>query len=391
MNTLDIHNYNNGQTDFVLERKLISIHSEDRDIIKWPNSNHFEVQLPDDYHNIHSMRLVDVTIPVNYYTFCKEYQNTKLKFSVTTEIDSEMVETNMEIEIQEGFYEPNDLARELTNKMNQAIVDDSTINYPEYIGFNVFHDRVSQKFWFGNSRHDFKLLFDEHIIYPDTSTTCNQPILWNNYSKWGLPYYLGFKKEVYNTTSTSNSVTFDYMDEDETLWLSPDESNSSTTCYYIEAPSIINIMGEKTIYMELEKYNSYDELEPFSQATNNFRTTAHEMTSPITVKSHYSRTARKETTQNDFGGKVNAAFAKIPVSIIPHGETFDSRNGFLQNITIFEPPLERIKKMKFKFRYHDGRLVKFDNNAINFTIELHKLKNEITERKKVRVPPLYTL
>ena len=390
MNTLDIQKYNNGKTDFVLERKLISIHSEDRDINKWPNSNHFEVQLPDDYHNIHSMRLVDVTIPVNYYTFCKEYQNTKLKFSIITESEGTNVETKLEIEIQEGFYEPNDLAKELTNKMNQAVLDavlDEYSDYTEYTGFNIFYNKVSQKFWFGNNRNDFKLNFDEQIIYLDTSTTCNQGIVWNNYSKWGLPSYIGFNKEVYTTTSTTNNVVFDYMDEDERIWLSPDE----TMCYYIEAPSIINIMGEKTIYMELEKYNSYDELEPFSKATNNLKTNAREITSQNTVKSHYSRNARKETTQNDFGGKVNSAFAKIPLTTIPNGETFESRNGFLQNITIFEPPIERIQKMKFKFRYHDGRLVKFDNNAINFTIEFHKLKNEITEQKKVRIPPLYTL
>ena len=137
----------------------------------------------------------------------------------------------------------------------------------------------------------------------------------------------------------------------------------------------MNITGEKTIYMEVDKYSSYDELEPYSKATNNL----------------YQRQGVYKTSQNDFGGKVNSAFAKIPVTTIPHGETFESRNGFLQNLTIFDPPLERIQKLKFKFRYHDGRLVKFDDNPINFTIELHKLKNEIADSKRVRVPPLYTL
>ena len=42
------------QNTYVLNRKLITIHSEDRDITKWPNSNHFEVTIPEDLINVHS-------------------------------------------------------------------------------------------------------------------------------------------------------------------------------------------------------------------------------------------------------------------------------------------------------------------------------------------------
>ena len=31
----------NREQNYVLDRKLVSIHSEDRDITKWPNSNTF--------------------------------------------------------------------------------------------------------------------------------------------------------------------------------------------------------------------------------------------------------------------------------------------------------------------------------------------------------------
>ena len=46
------------QNTYVLDRKLVTIHSEDRDINKWPQSNHFEVELPESLSNIQSMRLV---------------------------------------------------------------------------------------------------------------------------------------------------------------------------------------------------------------------------------------------------------------------------------------------------------------------------------------------
>ena len=42
-------NQNNPLIDreqtYVLDRKLLTIHSEDRDYAKWPNANHFEIQL----------------------------------------------------------------------------------------------------------------------------------------------------------------------------------------------------------------------------------------------------------------------------------------------------------------------------------------------------------
>ena len=68
------------QNTYVLDRKLVTIHSEDRDINKWPNSNHFEVELPDSVSNIQSMRLVEVQLPANQYVFSNNQQNTKMNF-----------------------------------------------------------------------------------------------------------------------------------------------------------------------------------------------------------------------------------------------------------------------------------------------------------------------
>ena len=114
--------------------------------------------------------------------------------------------------------------------------------------------------------------------------------------------------------------------------------------------------------MEIDKYNSYDELVPYSTKTNHLY-------------------------NNDFNGKVNSAFAKIPITFLPHGEITDSRNDNLQNIVCYNPPIERISKLKFKFRYHDGRLVDFKDAPFNFTIAFNCLQNEIPRAFNVRVPP----
>ena len=386
MNLLNHLSNDRRENNFVLERKLVTIHSEDRDIKKWPNSNNFEVQLPDAYQNIHSMRLADITIPINYYTFSTDSQNTKFTFKVipknssTEDVDPfyanllSVSNESFQAVIQEGFYEPNELGNELKHRMNQAVTAKHRTNGggDTYDKFDVFYDKVAQKFWFGNTQDDFILCFDEQIHYE--LSNYKQPKLWNHYTKWGLPSYLGFEKTSYTTTADMSGANFAYMlNDSEWEWLKP--ATAGIPVYYVKAPNTMNIGGEKIIYMEVEKYSSYDELEPYSQATTDL----------------FKRTAPFKTGNNDYGTKVNSAFAKIPVTTIPHGETFESRNGFLQNVTIFDPPLERIHKLKFLFRYHDGRIVDFNDNPLNFTLELHKLRNEIEHTENVRVPALYTL
>ena len=105
------------QQNYVIERKLVSIHSEDRDITKYPYSQKFDVTLPQPLLNVQSMRLVQSTFPIDYYTFSNEYQNTKFRF--TAAFTDQRV--SYCVQIQEGTYTPCQLAQELTNVMNDAI------------------------------------------------------------------------------------------------------------------------------------------------------------------------------------------------------------------------------------------------------------------------------
>ena len=70
------------QQTYMLDRKLVTIHSEDRDIKKYPESNRFSIQLPVTLENVQSVRLVECTFPINYYVFSRQYQNTKLTFTI---------------------------------------------------------------------------------------------------------------------------------------------------------------------------------------------------------------------------------------------------------------------------------------------------------------------
>ena len=68
---------------YVLHRKLVSIHSDDRDLNKWPEANNFEVELGENFKNVQSIRLIQFSLPNNNYVFSNSYKNTQLAFTYT--------------------------------------------------------------------------------------------------------------------------------------------------------------------------------------------------------------------------------------------------------------------------------------------------------------------
>uniref|UniRef100_A0A6C0IHC1 Uncharacterized protein n=1 Tax=viral metagenome TaxID=1070528 RepID=A0A6C0IHC1_9ZZZZ len=330
--------------NYVIDRKLVSIHSEDRDITKYPNGNQFAITLPQPLLNVQSMRLVQSTFPVvqAYYTFSNEYQNTRFRFSVL--LIGGTTYTPYCVKIQEGTYNPCQLALEITNVMNNAVGTEI---------FNVFYDVVGSKFWFGSTGLLFTLDFNYKMEYPGIN--CNQPIVFYNYARWGFPYYIGYEKIQYVADGSVPIPPINYIPAvsgDPIIVIAPIPHN------------VINIGGEKDIYMEVDKYNSYDELYPYTESNKN----AYD--------------------NNAYSGKVNSAFAKIPLDFTLNQ---DSRNLLLINFVQYEPPLERIAKLVFRFRFHDGLLVDFRGLEFNFTIEFNSLRNEIALNRNIRTPAMISL
>ena len=117
--------------------------------------------------------------------------------------------------------------------------------------------------------------------------------------------------------------------------------------------------------MELDKCNQADELKPYPLNTNG-------------------------TFNNSYNGIINSFFAKIPILGCPNTQYFDSRNGLIQNLTTFFPPLERLSKIKVKFRYHDGTLVDFSND-FSFTLAFDCYRDEMARTLLLRTPSQYRL
>ena len=111
--------------------------------------------------------------------------------------------------------------------------------------------------------------------------------------------------------------------------------------------------AEKSLYsQELATYNNIDELMPYTERSSDL---------------YYAKQ----------GGRHNSSFAKIPLV------DRSSRENYLANIFFSEPPLERIQKLRFKLRYHDGRPVHFHGLEFNFSMELTTLRNESAKNFKV--------
>jgi hypothetical protein len=377
------------------------VHSFDRDITKWKNSNHFEVDLPEAILNIQSIRLVQISLPSNQYVFSNEYQNTKLSF---TDIYAG-VETQHTITISEGSYTGQEIAIEIENRMNQITYPSGPLLLTTYafpnqpsasnttptptpgaIRYLCKYNECSNTFWFGKSSKvvsGFTLDFDKQETY---TTKCNQPLVWKHYTRWGLPAYLGYKKQKYSATPTTDNssgfifnmyraptattpaedgdpygFSYDILNQFPfNAWLDGKYNfivDASTNCQ-------IDIFGEQVIYMELDRFNTIDEIEPYSDNT-------------------------MSSFNNDLNGKVKASFAKIPVLQSQFTQQTDNAKNNLMNISHYNPVIERINRLKFKFRYHDGRLVDFNCVPFNFSLEFNCLRDRMDKKITIVVPPLY--
>jgi hypothetical protein len=511
-----------SEQTFVLDRKLISIHSVDRDYQKWPKSNNFGVDLGEAFHNVQSMRLINFAVPSNNYTFSTAYQNTKMSFSykniypfdlsgmlhtypgsmnsgnswdffkkitvaifgiaynptnsppwtqppyIVTEWYNSSTSSwvgfstsfpinpttewvgkfrfiwsppPFTITIPEGSYSPNNLTTTIESLMNKAIYNGSALLHyipgpivgiatgtdisgitveagtplslwnpnREMTGITpivVHYNAVTNKILFGCEWGEFTLLFSKQEIY-NPSCDVNKAI-FNQYTKWGLPSYLGFSKKDYTCKIVDISdgnpyqqtvVGGLYLPFESTAWLTsknrsisfintsppqwpvtstthsveviqgyinPSSAATEKKVCYVEADFNLDINGEDALYMEIDRYNSIDEIYPYSERTGHLY-------------------------NNDLGHRTNGSFAKIPLTHLPFGQEMGSRNNFVLNVFHSDPPIQRIDRLKFIFRYHDGRLVDFKNLPFSFTLEFNMLKDEQERGKKIRVPALYNL
>ena len=68
-NTSTNHQIIPNSNNYMYEQHYVSIHSNDRDLHKFPKSSEFEIEIPQDYLNVVSVRLHSWSMPTNYNVF----------------------------------------------------------------------------------------------------------------------------------------------------------------------------------------------------------------------------------------------------------------------------------------------------------------------------------
>ena len=404
-----------NSNNYMYEQKYVSIHSNDRDLVKFPRSSEFEIEMPQDYLNVVSIRLHSWSMPSNYNVFSMQNYNIVITFKLSTlynplgqtftdasyQTVSEAFyaallynqDKNYVAIIEQGFYNPEQIATELTNKFNDVMNNtiSNFLNSPEgssyslaksiyesnskflYNRFVVVYNTVNQKIWFGNKADKFTLTND--TLEKSALINYNSNCLRRNYlpdtADWGLPSNLGFSRcsstaitteeaynigKIYNPPFISDNLIYSpyprffYGDVltpgDNGYWLLPDKSCPDSTVYYIQAPYKINLMGQAYIYMEIEGLNCFDETSPYNLSSFTMKT-------------------------NQTNGIVNSAFAKIALYSTPVSQFYDQ---FAEPYKYFSPPAERLRRLRIKLRYHDGEPVDFGVFDYSFMLEFNLLR-----------------
>lgn len=315
--------------NFILDRKILFIDSNDRDVSKWPNSNEFEVDCPQPYTNVESIRILNIQVPNYFYNISEKLQNNKFFIDFNNNEHS--------IQIDDGNYTAENLEITLNNLFKNI---DSK--------FVVKFNSVNKKFYFAHEDTSFSLKFNKQ---PDFSNCINT--VFDQHSNWGIGYSLGFQKQLYQSTTTFNVNDISFMSSNSGPWITGSNIN------LIKSPKIIDLENHEFVFVELDKFNKCDELKPHVTYYN---------------------------SRNN-AGIVNSAFAKIPIVLSQYNQCL-MNDAYLENISYYQPPIERIQKLKFKFRYHNGMLVDFQNFNISFALEINQIRNELKDYK-VRTPYKY--
>jgi len=408
--------------EYIYYKKYVSIHSEDRNILKYPSSSEFEIEVPEDLCNVVSLRLVQWTFPSNYNTFSLLNDNITMTFKINnpynpnehdvTDILQQKIfeylflnqNVLFEIVIGEGFYNPQQMVTELTNKFNNIVtlklttyfnqkINDGTLTpeqkneYKEalillniygYNNFVIVYNNVSQKIWFGNTCDGFVLTNETQIIKDVLLTNYNCATKQTNpdFSEWGLPGNLGLVRcntESVNKITASNITEIAYYNGnlvprfyygdvypgDNGFWLIPKLNLPGSNVNWVESTYKINLMGPAFIYMEVEGQNCIDETQPYN-------------ISEFTLKT------------NGTNGIVNSSFAKMSVPTTPIAQWFD-RDSLPYKF--YYPPAERMRRLKFKIRYHNGELVNFGVFNYTFVIEFTLQLPQILRNSKSQAYP----
>jgi len=157
---------------------------------------------------------------------------------------------------------------------------------------------------------------------PVPNTNCGTALGFPYTTGWGLGYFLGFQPQTRTAVLTG------------------------TTTYTLTSDFIVNTYPEPSIFMEIINFNKIDESAPDDRRD----------------------------------GIINGSFAKIPMRPAPGNFLFFLDTGSHPiNRHVYSPPIGKTSTLQVRFRFHDGRIINFNNVEHSFTLELELIDNNFDE------------
>ena len=81
---MSYYNLISKDQNFILDTKILYINSDDRNTEKYTDANCFEINMPQTYKTVESIRLLNIQFPSNLYNISEELQNNKLILTKNT-------------------------------------------------------------------------------------------------------------------------------------------------------------------------------------------------------------------------------------------------------------------------------------------------------------------
>ena len=230
---------------------------------------------------------------------------------------------------------------------NTELVD---INDFSYNRFKVFYNEVNEKLTFGNTFDSFTLDFD------NPSTLCDEPIN-------GIAKTLGFENKILFSRENVNKVT-SYNSSPPNTWLKLDEDMFNKINIYFKK-FVYTIEGKYSLNLLNKSENVYLDIKEINQN--------HE------VLKNDSTPIFKNNINNV---KTNSFYAFLK------GKDNDCVLDY-DCISTFNPPLDNLKKLSIKFRYHNGELVENLDDNIVINLEVNSLTPDTINIDKINTPETY--
>jgi len=414
----------------------VSIHSEDINSLQFPTTSKFEIKLPQEYKNVHSVRLSSWSFPSNYDTFSVFSSNTLLSFRFDTLYDA-ATNTPLNdlqvaiydallangadpffIQIEQGFYNPTQLMFELTNKMNRAVsfyIDayftansiTTTIPFTGYFEFIVAYDPVGQQMWFGNKCDQFTITNSiSHALVNGSEVYCVKRNLLPNYSEYGLPSFIGLLR----TDIQAQSPAFYLSQLPPNYYATQTKLTPEQLAYLPMVESLDFLNGHKVprfFYGDVFAGDSGFWLYPDDSTKPNSQIYYFKCPEKINLMGHSyfymeidGLNCMDETKPFSIPNSALTKVAqctsnmKCPSNYTngindPHNASTNSAFAKIpvcaapvsrwidrgaETMKIFSPPNATLKTLKVKFRYHDNSPVNFGTFNYSFTLEIITVK-----------------